>query len=493
MAMQRLGRPSLGLSRGGLSSGARSAAPAPPVGGLRAAPALDQRQAQRGAARDTFEAAPHAGGVNLNGRSAASLAPRDVGAGSLRSTQDSLGGAPLLAPAAPTLARAAPTSSPVASTLAPAASTLGPAASTLGPAASTLAPAAPLLSPAALTASPEVPEATQTPEQLAQALTDEQKLQLDQALAPLNDLPRDEQAKRLEELVAKLKATHPELAAYLEALWRKAARGEDISADLAALGAAPRTSGAAPSGPSPEPSSAGERPGPRRASGSDGRDGGGGQGQGSGRAGGRKRSGGGGGAGRSGGAGGGEDTGGAEEADNDVQGASVSGGHAHDAGDPQAVSSLEGAVPGTGPTEGLQVDPRLQGALEAIAKDPEGAKLLEAAKAAGLTSITVNPGLPEGTAGVARFPAGGGSSSIEIKDPNSPALIHTLVHELGHAATPHDGNSLAEEKAVDAIGARVHERLTGRPSGFQLNVEAYRGLRLENDVRHSLRRIGIAA
>lgn len=310
------------------------------------------------------------------------------------------------------------------------------------------------------------PEGAQkTPEELAQGLDQQQKDQLSKLTEDLKNKPPEEQAKALEQIIEELKkaGVDPKLIDYLLSLYQKALRGEDISGDLAALGGAGGApGGGAPAGGAPAggaPDAGGGAPPAAPAGGP----------------------GGGGDAGGGGGGGGGAPAGGAGGAPGGGQAAGGAGGP----------DGSQGGVPGTGAAAGLTVDPRLQGAIDQVAKDPDGAKLLEAAKAKGLTSITVNPGLDGGTAGVTY--SGGGNSRIEIKDPNSQDLIHTLVHELGHAATPEDGNSQMEEATIDKIGERVQERITGRPSGFHLNHDAYRHLPGDNGIRDSLRRLGIAA
>jgi hypothetical protein len=148
----------------------------------------------------------------------------------------------------------------------------------------------------------------------------------------------------------------------------------------------------------------------------------------------------------------------------------------------------------TGPAvniNGLKVDPSLAPALEAIANHPDGAKLLEAAKAQGLTEIAVNSGLnPGGGAGTEGvfLP---GQGRIEIANPNSENLIHVLAHELGHAATAGDGNSRLEEQTVDALGERIHRDLTGGPSSFRLDLNAYNDIAANNGVLNSLRGLGV--
>jgi len=164
-----------------------------------------------------------------------------------------------------------------------------------------------------------------------------------------------------------------------------------------------------------------------------------------------------------------------------------------------AMSSPAGmpSLTGTGnPSEllaGINIDPALRPAIEAIAQHPEGAKLLAAAKANGLTDISVNSALnPDGGAGTEGLAIyGGGNARIEIANPNSANLVQTLVHELGHAATTGDGNSQAEEQAVHALGERLQADITGQGSTFQLDLGSYSDLALDNGVINSLRNIGI--
>ncbi|HVG63517.1 MAG TPA: hypothetical protein VNA24_33435 [Hyalangium sp.] len=148
----------------------------------------------------------------------------------------------------------------------------------------------------------------------------------------------------------------------------------------------------------------------------------------------------------------------------------------------------------TGPAvniQGIKVDPSLAPQLEAIANHPDGAKLLEAAKAQGLTEIAVNSNLnPDGGAGTeGLFLPGQGR--IEIANPNSPNLIHVLAHELGHAASAGDGNSQLEEQTVDALGERIHRDLTGGASNFNLDLGSYSNLNQNNGILNTLRGLGI--
>jgi hypothetical protein len=161
---------------------------------------------------------------------------------------------------------------------------------------------------------------------------------------------------------------------------------------------------------------------------------------------------------------------------------------------PAGMPSLSGTGNSGDLLSGIQVsDPKLRQALEQIASHPDGAKLIAAAKANGLTSLTANPGLnPDGGAGTEGLTIyGGGNTRIEIANPNGSNLIHTLAHELGHAATTGDGNSQLEEKTIDELGERIQRDLTGQGSSFHLDLGSYSNLALNNGVLNSLRGLGI--
>jgi predicted Zn-dependent protease len=123
--------------------------------------------------------------------------------------------------------------------------------------------------------------------------------------------------------------------------------------------------------------------------------------------------------------------------------------------------------------------------MQEIAQDPEGAKLAQAAQAQGLT-LQVGQ-LPPGVMGETL----NGTITISTQAmSNKPDLIHTLAHELGHAATPNDGDSLNEEQTVDQLGQRIQQRIAPGPT-FQLDIGGYRGLPQDNGIRNSLAQIGL--
>jgi len=132
-------------------------------------------------------------------------------------------------------------------------------------------------------------------------------------------------------------------------------------------------------------------------------------------------------------------------------------------------------------------DPRLQQATQQIAQDPVGAKLVQAAQAPVLKLQVGN--LPPGVEGLTQ----NGTITINAQAVNNkPDLIHTLAHELGHAATPNDGDSITEELAVDQLGQQIQQRIAPGPT-FQLDIGAYQGQGLpqDNGIRNSLAQIGI--
>lgn len=163
----------------------------------------------------------------------------------------------------------------------------------------------------------------------------------------------------------------------------------------------------------------------------------------------------------------------------------------------------------------------LNDSLNKIASDPEGAKLLEAAKAKG---VTIEVGDPEAAANGAadqvsqcNCPAhsgaakdggtvvngvtltdGQGNTKIVVRDPSN---IKTLAHELVHAVSTGDGNSKEEEGIADVIGSRIANRQGGTEAGglngsdeqiFLNKQQFYPGLNQSNDIRKTMASLGLA-
>jgi len=160
----------------------------------------------------------------------------------------------------------------------------------------------------------------------------------------------------------------------------------------------------------------------------------------------------------------------------------------------------------------------LDNSLAAIAKDPEGAALLKAAQAKGVTIEVGDPGQAFGSAdavncncgqhgGTAAADAGGnvlgvtlnqgGKTHIIVRDPSN---IKTIVHELVHAVSTGDGNSKHEEGIADVVGYRVASRVTGQQTQSEgtiynnkIGVAGYAGLSRYNGIEQTLAQLGISA
>lgn len=135
---------------------------------------------------------------------------------------------------------------------------------------------------------------------------------------------------------------------------------------------------------------------------------------------------------------------------------------------------------------------QLQNSLDKIENDPVGSVLLAKARENG---VKIRVGDTGGSNILGLFNPN--TNEIVVRDPNN---IKTIVHELGHAATPQDGNSQEEEGIVEAIGRDVVSRIeTGRSlSNNELQQIAnqkrtlYRELNRSNDIKNSLANLGIS-
>jgi hypothetical protein len=135
---------------------------------------------------------------------------------------------------------------------------------------------------------------------------------------------------------------------------------------------------------------------------------------------------------------------------------------------------------------------RLNDSLAAISQDPEGGRLLAEARRRGV-QFRVGATSRDNWAG--EFNPN--NNTITVRD---GADVRVLVHELVHATTTEDGNSLHEEATAFIVGERVAARLNGtqsrdRDTIYRETMGLYRGARLArtNGVENSLSRIGVTA
>ncbi|HVE86216.1 MAG TPA: hypothetical protein VND93_25340 [Myxococcales bacterium] len=134
------------------------------------------------------------------------------------------------------------------------------------------------------------------------------------------------------------------------------------------------------------------------------------------------------------------------------------------------------------------VDPQLKNAVTQVAQDPVGNKLLNGAVNDGLKGI-----------GLANMPAGffGQTLPLDKQVQIAPQtlggqdLVRTIAHELTHAATLGNGDSLKEEQVADQLGTDVQRRVNGNAPGYVLGGDAYKGLPADNGILDALKQLGI--
>ena len=166
-----------------------------------------------------------------------------------------------------------------------------------------------------------------------------------------------------------------------------------------------------------------------------------------------------------------------------------------------AAAELAGGVKNT--TSNASQKQRLDTTLAKVAKDPEGSKLLAAAKAKGYTIEVGDPSKAGGSRDANDHDSINGVTNMNTKkiviNPNAPDFDKTVVHELVHAATDGDGNSQKEEGMADVVGYRVASRMDGtRAPGsekqiYQDKIKSYPNLQASNNIMSSLNNLGITA
>jgi hypothetical protein len=114
----------------------------------------------------------------------------------------------------------------------------------------------------------------------------------------------------------------------------------------------------------------------------------------------------------------------------------------------------------------------LQSALSDISRDPEGQKLLAAAKQKGVQIQMGPPEAAQADGSIKRGYQQGNNIVINSYD-SKEGLRATLAHELVHAATQGDGNSMQEETVADVVGNRIARRINGQGTSPQQEKSDY--------------------
>jgi len=104
---------------------------------------------------------------------------------------------------------------------------------------------------------------------------------------------------------------------------------------------------------------------------------------------------------------------------------------------------------------------KVSNALSQIAADPEGQKLLQQAEQKGYKIEIGSTG--EKAAATTDSKAKKIVVDVNAKGLDSYNLTATIAHELVHASTDGNGDSLLEESVSTAVGNRIAKRADGRP------------------------------
>jgi len=159
---------------------------------------------------------------------------------------------------------------------------------------------------------------------------------------------------------------------------------------------------------------------------------------------------------------------------------------------PQAPAPAPAPAPQVDPVANLvnqaNVDPQLRNAVTQVAQDPVGNKLLQGAVNDGLAGIQL-ANMPAGFFGQTLPQAKQVQIAPQTLQGND--LVRTIGHELVHAATLGNGDSLREENVADQIGTQIQQRQTGFGPGYVLGGDAYNGLPQDNGISSALKLLGI--
>jgi hypothetical protein len=132
--------------------------------------------------------------------------------------------------------------------------------------------------------------------------------------------------------------------------------------------------------------------------------------------------------------------------------------------------------------------------INVLQKSPTGAKLLAEAQKKG---VKINLGANLGANVNGQYDPK--NNTISVKNGDLETMVETLAHELVHATTPENGNSMNEEKTAFLIGeqvaaeAGVDNNHRGAAFWNQHVEKSYSGLAKDNGIMGALNALGIAA
>lgn len=149
--------------------------------------------------------------------------------------------------------------------------------------------------------------------------------------------------------------------------------------------------------------------------------------------------------------------------------------------------------------------PQVRKAIQDIGNDPEGRILLAEAEKKGIT-IKLDP--PEASKGGSiRRGYQENNTIVILSYPNTDELRSTIAHELVHAVTQSDNNSMMEETVADVIGDRIGRRSAGKASTAAQEIRDFKqrkawvydptslypqsGLAADNNILRDLQKMGI--
>lgn len=141
----------------------------------------------------------------------------------------------------------------------------------------------------------------------------------------------------------------------------------------------------------------------------------------------------------------------------------------------------------------MQISGNDNGALAALKRSATGQKLLAEAEKRG---VKIEFKANNGDSTMGQFNPN--NNTVTVENASLEQMVETLAHELVHASTKENGNSMQEEKSAFIIGEKVAEEAGVNynkhdPSYWANHVDrAYSGLSGDNGILSSLYALGIS-